>query len=128
MSQVPTELKYAASHEWLKDNGDGTVTLGITDHAQTQLGDIVFVELPEPGTELTKGGEFAVVESVKAASDIYSPVSGEVVAVNEALADTPETINEDCYRDGWLVRLKLTDAGELSDLLNAQQYETELAQ
>lgn len=128
MSQTPTELKYAASHEWLKDNGDGTVTVGISDHAQAQLGDIVFVELPEPGAELSQGGEFSVVESVKAASDIYSPISGEVLAVNEALADAPETINEDCYGEGWLVRLKLSDPAELESLLSADQYLASLAE
>lgn len=128
MTQTPAELKYAASHEWLKDNGDGTVTVGISDHAQAQLGDIVFVELPEAGTELSQGGEFSVVESVKAASDIYSPISGEVLAVNEALADAPETINEDCYGEGWLVRLKVSDPAELESLLSADQYLASLAE
>lgn len=128
MTQTPAELKYAVSHEWLKDNGDGTVTVGISDHAQAQLGDIVFVELPDPGTELSQGGEFSVVESVKAASDIYSPVSGEVLAVNEALADAPETINEDCYGEGWLVRLKVSEPAELESLLSADQYLASLAE
>jgi len=122
MSNIPTELKYAKSHEWIRDEGDGTLFVGITDHAQEQLGDLVFVELPEVGETLTAGSECAVVESVKAASDIYSPVSGEVVAVNTALEDAPETVNEDAYGDGWLFRLKASDASDMDELMDAEVY------
>jgi glycine cleavage system H protein len=122
MTTIPTELRYASSHEWVRDNGDGTVTVGITDHAQTQLGDVVFVELPDVGQELNAGGECAVIESVKAASDIYSPISGTVTAVNEQLEDAPESINEACYSDGWIFTLTPGDDTELDALLNADQY------
>lgn len=122
MSNLPTELKYAKSHEWVRDEGDGTVFVGITDHAQEQLGDLVFVELPEVGEMLTAGSECAVVESVKAASDIYSPVSGEVVAVNQTLEDAPETVNEDAYGDGWLFRVEISDEGDLDELMDADTY------
>jgi glycine cleavage system H protein len=124
---IPTELKYTESHEWVKDNGDGTATIGITDHAQDALGDLVFVELPEIGKQVAAKDACAVVESVKAASDIYSPVGGEVVAVNENLDGAPETINEDAYGDGWIFTLKLTDASELDELLDAGAYEQVLA-
>jgi len=106
MSELPGDLEYTEEHEWLRKEEDGTVTIGITDHAQTALGDLVYVELPEIGQEVESGGEMAVVESVKAASDVYAPVSGEVVAVNEELADDPEKINADPYGDGWIVRVK----------------------
>ncbi len=122
MSNIPTELKYAKSHEWVRDEGDGTVFVGITDHAQEQLGDLVFVELPEVGETLIAGSECAVVESVKAASDIYSPLSGEVVSVNEALEDAPETVNEDAYGDGWLFQLKVDDEGDMDELMDAEAY------
>lgn len=122
MSDVPNELKYADSHEWLRDEGDGTVTVGITDHAQELLGDLVFVELPEVGTTLTAGAECAVVESVKAASDVYSPASGEVIAANEVLADAPETINQDPYEAGWIYKLRLSAPNELDDLKDADAY------
>lgn len=122
MSELPADLKYSKSHEWVRDEGDGTVTVGITDHAQELLGDLVFVELPEVGTPVAVGGECAVVESVKAASDIYSPVSGEIIAVNQALADAPENINEDAYGDGWIFKVKLSDAAELNALLDADGY------
>ncbi len=122
MSNIPSELKYTKSHEWVRIEGDGTVTVGISDHAQALLGDMVFIELPEPGTPLDAGEECAVVESVKAASDIYAPVTGEVVAVNELLEDAPETINTDAYNDGWLFRIKLADETELKDLLDAEAY------
>lgn len=128
MSNLPTELKYAASHEWIRDNGDGTVTLGITDFAQEQLGDVVFVELPEVGREVSAGEEFSVVESVKAASDIYASVGGEVVEVNEQLQDSPELINESPFADGWICKLKLADAGELNALLNAEDYAERVAE
>jgi glycine cleavage system H protein len=122
MSNLPTELKYAKSHEWARDEGDGTVTVGITDHAQGQLGDLVFVDLPEQGDSVEAGADCAVVESVKAASDIYSPVSGEVVAVNSVLADSPEMVNENAFGDGWLFKVKMSDASELNNLLDADGY------
>ncbi|MGS2723608.1 glycine cleavage system protein GcvH [Porticoccus sp. GXU_MW_L64] len=123
MSEVISGLKYIASHEWIRDEGDGTVTVGITDHAQEALGDIVFVELPDVGAELATGDDAGVVESVKAASDIYSPVSGEVVAVNDELEDAPETANSSPYGDGWFFRIKLSDASELDALLDADAYQ-----
>lgn len=122
MSNIPEEIKYTAEHEWVRDEGDGIVCVGITDHAQAQLGDLVFVELPEPGETLTRGGECAVVESVKAASDVFSPLSGEVTESNEALADTPELINQDPYGDGWVLKIRVADASELADLLDAAAY------
>ena len=124
MSNVPSELKYTKSHEWIRDEGDGTVTVGITEHAQELLGDLVFVELPEVGSEMEAGSECAVVESVKAASDVFSPVSGEITAANEALADAPEKVNEDAFGEGWLFRVKLSDAGQLDGLLDAAAYQT----
>ena len=127
MSSIPSELKYTESHEWVKDNGDGTVTVGITDHAQDALGDLVFVEVPESGKQVAIRDACAVVESVKAASDIYSPVSGEVIEANEALDGAPETINEDAYGDGWIFKLKLSDASQLDDLMDAGGYEQLLA-
>ena len=120
MSNVPPDLKYASSHEWLRDNGDGTVTLGISDHAQEQLGDLVYVELPEIGTAVEAAAACAVVESVKAASDVYSPVEGEVIAVNTVLADAPELINQDPYGEGWLFTLRT--AADLGELLDAAAY------
>jgi len=125
MSNIPAELKYVASHEWIRDEGDGTVTVGITDFAQAQLGDVVFVELPEVGTVVAKEDAIAVVESVKAASDIYAPVSGEIIEVNEALVDEPEKANEEPYGAAWFFKVKLTDQAELDDLLTADQYEAE---
>ncbi|PAU79155.1 glycine cleavage system protein GcvH [Halomonas salipaludis] len=122
MSAIPSNLRYTKSHEWVLDNGDGTVTLGITDHAQQALGDVVFVELPEVGQELASGEEFGVIESVKAASDLYAPLGGEVVAVNDALEDAPETVNESPYEDGWIAKLKLSDSGALDALLDADAY------
>ena len=122
MSEIPSELKYTKSHEWVRDEGDGTVTIGITDHAQELLGDLVFVELPEEGGTVDAGSECAVVESVKAASDVYSPVSGEVTAVNEELADAPETVNQNAFGDGWLFKVKIEDASLLEDLLDADAY------
>ncbi len=128
MSNVPSNLKFAASHEWVLDNGDGTVTVGISDHAQEQLGDVVFVELPEVGREVEAGEEFSLVESVKAASDIYSPVSGEIVAVNEELDDAPETVNEEAFEGGWIAKIKLSDSAELNNLLDATAYEAKVAE
>ncbi len=126
MSDIPAELKYTKSHEWVKVDGD-TATIGITDHAQEQLGDLVFVELPEAGTTLSSEDACCVVESVKAASDVYTPLSGEVTEVNEALADAPETINDSPYDDGWLFKLRLSAETELDDLLDAEAYEAETA-
>jgi glycine cleavage system H protein len=122
MSNLPTDLKYAKSHEWAKAEEDGTLTVGITDHAQEQLGDLVFVDLPEEGDSVEAGEDCAVVESVKAASDIYSPVSGEIVAINPALAESPEMVNESPYGDGWLFKVKMSDASELDALLDADGY------
>jgi glycine cleavage system H protein len=126
MSNVPADLKYTESHEWIQENGDGTATVGITDHAQDALGDLVFVELPEMGKQFAAKDACAVVESVKAASDIYCPVSGEIVEVNEVLDGAPETINSDPYGEGWIFRVSLTDAGELDGLLDASGYESVL--
>ena len=117
---VPEELQYTKSHEWVRTEGD-TATLGITDYAQDELGDIVFVELPEEGTTFDAGDSFGTVESVKAVSDLYTPVGGEVVEVNQALSDNPEKINEDPYGDGWIVKLSVSDEG--TDLLSASDYE-----
>lgn len=115
-------LKFADSHEWVKDNGDGTVTIGISEHAQEMLGDVVFVDLPEVESELDAGDNFSLVESVKAASDIYAPISGEIVEINEELEDSPELINEEPYEGGWIVKVKLSDASELDALKNAEEY------
>ncbi|ORU91637.1 MAG: glycine cleavage system protein H [Cycloclasticus sp. symbiont of Bathymodiolus heckerae] len=122
MSDTPNDRKYADSHEWALLEADGNIRVGITDHAQELLGDLVFVELPEVGQELNKGDECSVVESVKAASDIYSPVTGEIVAVNEELDDTPEAINTSPYADGWIFVIKPTETSELDDLLDADGY------
>ncbi len=122
MSDIPSELLYTKSHEWVRDEGDGSVTIGITDHAQELLGDLVFVELPNVGDEVEAGADCAVVESVKAASDVYSPLPGEIVAVNEALAEAPEAINESPYAEGWLFRLKLAEQADLGVLLDADAY------
>jgi glycine cleavage system H protein len=112
MSELPGDLRYTKEHEWLRREEDGSVTIGITDHAQSALGDLVYVELPEVGQDLDEGGEMAVVESVKAASDVYAPVAGSVVAVNTDLADDPEKINADPYGDGWIVRLQASGEGD----------------
>lgn len=122
MSNIPDDLRYASTHEWIRVNDDGTATVGISDHAQDALGDIVFVELPEPGSTVNAKNEVAVVESVKAASDIYSPVSGEVIGVNEALVDAPETVNSSPYENGWFFKLKVSDTAELDELLDADAY------
>jgi glycine cleavage system H protein len=122
---IPTDLKYTKSHEWLKQEADGTVTVGISDHAQEALGDIVFLELPEIGRRVKAGEECAVVESVKAASDIYAPVSGEIVARNNAAVDAPESVNQDAYA-AWLFKLKPSDPAEIGTLLDAAAY-TEVA-
>ena len=118
----PSDLKYTNSHEWLRDNGDGTATVGITFHAQDALGELVYVELPEPGRRVAAGEACVVVESTKAASDVYAPVTGEVIAVNEALADAPQTVNEAPYDAGWLFRVKVADASQLAGLMSAADY------
>jgi glycine cleavage system H protein len=122
MSEMPTELKYARTHEWARLEEDGTVTVGITDYAQDALGDVVFVELPEVGAPVAGQAEAGVVESVKAASDIYAPISGTVVAINESLEDAPENVNEDPYGDGWFFRLEPDDSADLNDLMDAEAY------
>jgi glycine cleavage system H protein len=127
MSNIPVELKYAKSHEWARVNDDGSVTVGISDTAQDQLGDMVFVEVPEVGQTVTAAEACAVVESVKAASDVYAPVSGEIVEVNEDLADSPETVNNDAYGEGWIFRMEPSAAGELEALMDADAYEAFLA-
>lgn len=122
MSKFPDDLKYTSSHEWVKVEDDGTVTVGITDHAQQALGDIVFIDLPEPGTQVSARDEVAVVESVKAASDIYAPISGEIVAINDKLVDAPETVNGVPYDGGWFFRIQPDDLTELDDLLDVDGY------
>jgi len=123
MSELPGDLLYTKDHEWLRREDDGTVTVGITDHAATSLGDLVYVELPEVGQEIESDGEMAVVESVKAASDVYAPVAGTVVAVNEDLADDPEKINSEPYGEGWIVRLTPTDDIDESVLMSPDAYQ-----
>lgn len=122
MSNIPSELKYVTSHEWVREEGDNIVTVGITEHAQELLGDMVFVELPEVDDAISTGDDVAVAESVKAASDIYAPVSGTVIEVNEELEDSPELVNSDAFGEGWLFKVKLDDAGELENLLDAEGY------
>lgn len=126
MSQIPAELKYVASHEWIRDEGNGVVTVGITDHAQELLGDVVYVELPEVGSNLAEGDGAGVVESVKAASDVYSPLAGEVLEINQALVDAPETANSDPYGAAWFFKLKLNNPADLDSLLDAQAYAAEV--
>ena len=127
MSNIPKDLKYTKSHERIKSNADGSVTVGITHHAQDLMGDMVFVDLPQPGTKVTGGKECGVVESEKAASDVYAPVSGEIAEANAALSDAPETVNKDCYGAGWMFRLKPADKAELDALLDAKAYEALVA-
>ena len=127
MSNLPAELKYASSHEWVRLE-DGIATVGITDHAQIALGDVVYVEVPEEGAEVHAQDECAVVESVKAASDIYAPMSGEIIAVNEDLEDAPETINADPYGDGWFFKIKISDEAELENLLSNEEYQASIAE
>ncbi|WMS85808.1 glycine cleavage system protein GcvH [Pleionea litopenaei] len=127
MSDIPSELKYASSHEWARLEEDGSVVIGITDHAQALLGDVVYVELPEVDAEVGAGDEIAVVESVKAASDIYAPISGTIVEVNETLEDSPETVNSDSYGDGWMFRIQPSDAAELDAMLDAEAYAESIA-
>ena len=122
MSEIPGDLKFHKSHEWVRIEDDGSARIGISDHAQGVLGDLVYVELPKLGDKVEAGASCAVIESVKAASDVYAPVSGEVIAVNDALADAPETINDDAYGEGWLFVVKLSDPGELDALLSPDDY------
>lgn len=122
MSEIPSDLRYTKSHEWIRVMEDGHLEIGISDHAQEMLGDMVFVDLPEVGSTLGAGDDCAVVESVKAASDVYAPVSGEVVEVNDTLGDSPESVNTDPYGDGWLFRMRPEDENELDDLLDAEAY------
>jgi glycine cleavage system H protein len=123
MSELPGDLLYTKDHEWLRREDDGTVTIGITDHAASALGDLVYVELPEVGQDIDNGGEMAVVESVKAASDVYAPIGGSVVAVNEVLVDDPEKINAEPFGDGWIVRLQPSDDVDESELLSPDAYQ-----
>ena len=128
MSELPGDLLYTSEHEWLRRENDGSVTIGVTDHAQAALGDLVYVELPEVGQDVDSGGDMAVVESVKAASDVYAPIDGSVVAVNEELADDPEKINVDPYGDGWIVRLQPGDGIDESALMTPDAYQELLDQ
>jgi len=127
MSEIPAQLKYSPDHEWLREEGDGSFVLGITHHAQEALGELVYVELPEAGESVGAGDAIAVVESTKAASDVYAPVAGEIVAANPALAQEPGLVNTDPYGEGWLLRLKVSDAGALGNLLDAAAYAELLA-
>ena len=122
MSEIPSELKYSKEHEWVQVDDEGNALVGITDHAQELLGDMVYVELPEVGDTLAVGDESGVVESVKAASDVYAPISGEILEVNEDLADAPETVNSDPYTTGWLFKMSVGNEGDLEDLLTADEY------
>lgn len=125
MSEIPSELRYLSSHEWVRIE-DGVATIGITEHAQEAMGDLVFVEMPEVGVELAAGDEAGVVESVKAASDIYTPVSGEVVEINPLLEDAPETVNSDPYGDGWMFKIEIADGAELENTLTADEYQAQI--
>jgi glycine cleavage system H protein len=127
MSEIPSDLLYRESHEWVRYDDDGTATVGISDHAQAQLGDMVFIELPEPGMSYEQGDACAVVESVKAASDVYAPLTGEVIEANGALEDSPELVNTDPYGDGWLFRMQLSNLSELDGLLDAEAYAEQAA-
>ena len=127
-TNIPEDLAYTRSHEWIRDNKDGTVTVGITDHAQELLGDVVYVELPEDGSSLNAEDPAGVIESVKAASDLYSPLTGEVIAINEKLDEEPELINSEPYGDGWIMSLKLDNTDDLKQLLDANDYMNEIAE
>jgi len=126
MSNVPSDRKYISSHEWIREEDDGTVTVGITDHAQELLGDVVYVELPEIDSEVALEDELAVVESVKAASDIYAPLSGTIIEVNEDLDDAPEIINSSPYDDGWIFKMQPSEPSELDGLIDAESYQDEI--
>jgi len=122
VSNIPDDLKYASTHEWIRVNENGVATVGISDHAQDALGDIVFVDLPEPGAIVNAKDEVAVVESVKAASDLYSPISGEIIEVNGVLVEAPETVNSVPYENGWFLKMTISDAAELDELMDADAY------
>ena len=124
MSNIPVDLKYAPTHEWARLNDDGSVTIGISDHAQEQLGDMVYIEVPEVGRAVAAAEACAVVESVKAASDVYAPLAGKVVEINENLVDSPEIVNQDAYGEGWMFRLRPSDPAELEELMDAETYES----
>ncbi len=124
MSNVPSNLRYTKDHEWVKVEGDGTVTVGITDYAQAALGDVTFIDLPKVGRQLEANDVFGTVESVKAASDLYSPVSGEVIAINSSLNDTPDLVNREPYEKAWMIKMKLKSATELDKLLNSSSYQS----
>lgn len=125
---METTLKFTASHEWVRDNGDGTITMGISDHAQKLLGDVVFVDLPDIGDATDAGETFSLVESVKAASDIYAPVSGQIIETNSSLDDSPELINEDPYQGGWIAKIKLDDMSQLTELIDSDTYLASIAE
>ena len=120
---TPADLKYTREHEWVKDNGDGTATVGITDFAQGELGDIVFVELDDEGTEFSQDDTFGTVEAVKTVSDLFAPLDGEIVEINEALEDNPEVVNDDPYGEGWMIKIKVSDASQMEGLLSADEYQ-----
>jgi len=128
MSEIPSDLRYTKEHEWVREQDDGSLRVGITDHAQTALGDLVFVELPEAGAELGTGDACGVVESVKAASDVYCPLSGRVTAINSALDDAPELVNNDPYGTGWLFEIRPASPAEIENLLSGEDYERLLAE
>jgi len=123
----PADLKYTREHEWIRDNGDGTATIGVTDFAQGELGDIVFVELEEPGFSFEEDDEFGTIEAVKTVSELFAPVSGEIIEVNEQLQEEPELVNDDPYGEGWMVKIKVSDASEMDELMNAEEYEEIIA-
>lgn len=125
---METTLKFTTSHEWIRDNGDGTITMGISDHAQKLLGDVVFVDLPDIGDAADAGSTFSLVESVKAASDIYAPVSGQIIETNSSLDDSPELINDDPYGEGWIAKIKLDDLSQLSELIDSDTYLASIAE
>ena len=126
MSEIPTDLRYTKSHEWVRTEEDGTLTVGITDHAQEALGDLVYIELPEVGADMSAEEACCVIESVKAASDIYMPISGEIAEVNEALVDEPEIVNKSAYDEGWIFKVNPTDKDELGQLMDSSAYEAEI--
>lgn len=124
---TPKDLKYTREHEWMRDNGDGTATIGVTDFAQGELGDIVFVELEEPGFTFEKDEEFGTIEAVKTVSELYAPLSGEIVEINDKLEEEPELVNDDPYGDGWMIKIELADASQLDDLMSADEYDEIIA-
>ncbi|WP_218354049.1 glycine cleavage system protein GcvH [Alteromonas lipotrueiana] len=126
MSNIPNDLRYAATHEWVRPESDGVFTVGISEHAQELLGDMVFVDLPDEGDKVSTGDDVAVAESVKAASDVYTPLTGEIIAVNEELEDSPELVNSDPYGDGWLFKIKADDPNEVESLMNAEGYKASI--